>query len=361
MNLNDPKLSKINDILTSNGYSCWIVGGAVRDFLSQKSPRDYDFCTNATPDKVAELFADYKVIPMGIAHGTVTIHIEYEPFEITTTHYLTNGKIEYVNDIETDLSHRDFTINAMAMDFDGNTIDPFGGKADLQNNVVRFVGNPQDRINEDPLRMVRFFRFSSTELNEQSFNAIIDNSYKIETVSGWRLWNELSKSIILPNANWIMEQLGNTGILSALGISNYHKDIIFKNGDPYSAFVHLLYLLNEDADILANFAKKFEWSSLQKAKSRIILERLYGNKSLSYLKTRISAHNEPKKWIIDALMLDNQHELAKKIEKWNIPQFPLAETEIDQELYPILKCEWAESGFRLNREQLLKKIAIYSL
>lgn len=147
----------------------YAVGGCVRDMLLGRKPKDVDLCTPATPEEVTRLFtsAGYRVIPTGEKHGTVTVLVNGEPYEITTfrTDVETDGRhavIEYTRDIREDLARRDLTINAMAIDGSGRIVDPFGGRDDLERRTVRSVGDPYERFSEDLLRIIRAARFAST-------------------------------------------------------------------------------------------------------------------------------------------------------------------------------------------------------
>ena len=160
------ELVKIGGIFRKNGFKAYLVGGAVRDMILGKKGHDYDLATNATPRQVMGIFK--KVIPTGIAHGTVTIHIFGMQIETTTFRTeadYTDGRhpdsIKFATTIEEDLSRRDFTMNAIAADLEsGELTDPFDGQKDLRNKIIRTVGEPQERFAEDGLRPVRAVRFS---------------------------------------------------------------------------------------------------------------------------------------------------------------------------------------------------------
>lgn len=155
-------------LLRGAGYEAYAVGGCVRDALLGRHPHDWDMTTNAPPDAVKRVFADYPVIETGIAHGTVTILIRQMPIEITT--YRVDGAytdhrhpdgVRFTARLADDLARRDFTVNAMAFDPAVGVIDPFGGKADLARRVIRCVGDPARRFDEDALRILRALRFAS--------------------------------------------------------------------------------------------------------------------------------------------------------------------------------------------------------
>lgn len=175
INVNEAALKILNQ-LNNSGYEAYVVGGCVRDSLMGIEPHDWDICTNATPDQVEAVFQDYHVIETGLKHGTVTVAIEGEPYEVTT--FREDGTYEdhrrpdsvtFVCDLQTDISRRDFTINAMAADASGKVIDLFGGIEDLENGMIRCVGDPVERFSEDALRILRAMRFASR------FGFVIEN------------------------------------------------------------------------------------------------------------------------------------------------------------------------------------------
>ena len=153
-------------MLTDAGYQAWFVGGCVRNALIDAPVSDLDLSTNARPDTVVELAkaAGLKAIPTGIDHGTITVVAGGEPFEITTFRkdVATDGRratVAFADDMESDARRRDFTMNALYADQDGIVADPLNGLPDLQARRVRFIENPDQRIKEDYLRILRFFRF----------------------------------------------------------------------------------------------------------------------------------------------------------------------------------------------------------
>lgn len=159
-------LKKLNSIFNQSGFNSYLVGGAVRDIFLNKKPSDWDLTTNATPEQVIKLFKN--VIPTGIAHGTVTVHFMGKEIEVTTfrteSEY-SDGRhpdcVNYTSCIDDDLSRRDFTMNAIAVNLKtGKIIDLFNGKKDIKKKIIRTVGNPHERFLEDGLRPVRAIRFS---------------------------------------------------------------------------------------------------------------------------------------------------------------------------------------------------------
>ena len=162
------KIKKIFDRLEENGFEAYVVGGSLRDALLGKEAHDWDMTTSATPDEMLKIFSDYRVIPTGLKHGTVTVLADGEPVEITT--FRTDGEyldsrrpesVSFTSRIEDDLSRRDFTVNAMAYNEKRGLVDLFEGENDLESGIIRAVGDPEKRFSEDALRIMRAFRFAS--------------------------------------------------------------------------------------------------------------------------------------------------------------------------------------------------------
>ncbi|TCZ81185.1 CCA tRNA nucleotidyltransferase [Paenibacillus albiflavus] len=152
--------------LIAHGYDAYFVGGCVRDTLLNRAVHDYDIATNATPEEIMACFE--RTVPTGIKHGTVTVLMDRHPYEVTTFRteteyedYRRPKEVKYVTSLLEDLRRRDFTMNAMAMDIAGNLIDPFGGRTDLGQGILRCVGTAEERFGEDALRMLRCVRFAA--------------------------------------------------------------------------------------------------------------------------------------------------------------------------------------------------------
>ena len=217
-------LQKMNNIFEKNGFKAYLVGGAVRDMFMNKEASDWDVATDATPPQVISAFK--KVIPTGIAHGTVTVHFMGEEIEVTTFRIeqgYSDGrhpdKVSYASDIEEDLSRRDFTMNAIAVSLkDGSIVDPFNGKADIKNKVIRSVGNPLERFNDDGLRTICEIRFASQlcyEIKLDTLQAISNEKVlqKTSTISIERFRDELVKLLKSPKPSVGLKLLEDTNIM----------------------------------------------------------------------------------------------------------------------------------------------------
>lgn len=219
------ELIKINEIFKTNGFEAYLVGGAVRDAILGKPNHDLDITTNATPEQVMKMFR--KVIPTGIAHGTVTIHFEGNEIETTTFRTETDysdgrhpDKIEYAKTIEEDLSRRDFTMNAIAADLGtGNIKDPFNGQEDIKNKIIRTVGNPYERFNEDGLRPVRAVRFAGQlgfSIEENTLKAMHSPEILNRTkgISVERFRDEFCKMLKTQKPSLCLKLLEETGMMN---------------------------------------------------------------------------------------------------------------------------------------------------
>ncbi len=197
------KVKYLLDTLESAGHEAYIVGGCVRDRILGKVPNDYDITTSAKPNEVTEVFSSHTVIPTGEKHGTVTVLIENEPYEITT--YRTEGaysdkrrpdSVSFSTSIDDDLSRRDLTVNAIAYSPTHGFRDPFNGIGDIQKKTIRAVGDPEKRFDEDALRILRAVRFSSTlgfEIEEATERALYAKKSGFGAISAERIYIEIKK------------------------------------------------------------------------------------------------------------------------------------------------------------------------
>ena len=202
----EPGASALLDALHRAGFAAYAVGGCVRDSLLGLAPHDWDLCTAARPEQVMELFGEKQCIPTGLQHGTVTVKRNGRLYEITT--FRTEGSysdgrhpdsVAFVPDVREDLARRDFTINAMAYSAEEGLCDPFGGQEDLARGVVRAVGEPLRRFEEDALRILRLYRFAATEAAAKQLAAHLD------CVSVERIEEELNKLLSAPKPGAYLE------------------------------------------------------------------------------------------------------------------------------------------------------------
>lgn len=198
------EVKKILERLEGAGYQAYAVGGCVRDLMMGRTPQDWDITTSALPQAVMDLFAP-NAIPTGLQHGTVTVVMEGERFEVTTFRrdgdYLDSrhpDHVTFTGDIREDLKRRDFTVNAMAMDLRGEMVDPFGGAEDLRYELLRCVGDADARLTEDALRIMRCLRFAATlsfAIDGPTADALHRHRHRLQNIAAERIQVELTKLI----------------------------------------------------------------------------------------------------------------------------------------------------------------------
>lgn len=200
-----PEANHIIHRLQAHGYEAFAVGGCVRNALLGLCPHDWDICTNAKPDEMRAIFSDYVTHDFGLKHGTLVVMMGEEPYEVTT--YRVDGvyadnrhpeQVSFTDNLTLDLSRRDFTANAMAYNDEQGFVDPFGGREDLKNGLLRCVGNPDKRFNEDSLRIMRGVRFAATygfAVEQETAAAIHRNAALLHRIAAERIRVELTGAV----------------------------------------------------------------------------------------------------------------------------------------------------------------------
>lgn len=285
------KVEFIIEKIYEHGYEAFIVGGCVRDSILGNLPNDYDITTNAKPEEIIRIFSEYKIIDNGIKHGTVGIIIDDEVYEITTyrieSEYEDNRRpknVEFTSNLVEDLKRRDFTINAMAYNYKIGLVDEFEGLKDLDNKIIRTVGNPDERFTEDGLRIMRAIRFSCKlgfEIEEETLKSIYKNADIIKKISIERITDEFTKTILSNYTDNIMILL-KSKILQSLGIycylSEYDYNMIENNinilkecpSDLEERLIILEYLvindkiksINEDIDKIKFYMEHLQYQNI---------------------------------------------------------------------------------------------------
>lgn len=204
--LNEGDHNFILKSLSDLGYDAYIVGGCVRDVLMHKTPHDWDICTSATPETVKQVFSNYRIIETGLKHGTVTVIYNDVSYEITTfrtecsyTDSRHPDKVEFISSIHDDLARRDFTMNAVAYNPNTGFVDPFNGVEDIEKGIIRCVGDPDERFQEDALRILRAMRFASVlnfHIEDDTYLSMHFNKKILTRISAERIQSELCKMLL---------------------------------------------------------------------------------------------------------------------------------------------------------------------
>lgn len=203
-------------LLSEGGFDAFVVGGCVRDAVMGRTPNDWDMTTSSSPEETMAVFKDFRTVPTGLKHGTVTVIINGEPLEITTMRidgqYSDSRRpdsVEFTSDISKDLCRRDFTVNAMAYSPRSGIVDPFGGLHDIKNGIIRCVGEADARFGEDALRIIRALRFASVlgfEIAGETAQSIKNNYPLLGEIAKERIRVELIKLLQGKNVEKILTE-----------------------------------------------------------------------------------------------------------------------------------------------------------
>ena len=239
-------IEKITKRFIAAGEQAFIVGGCLRDSMLGKAPDDFDMATSALPDRTMEIFADERLLTNGLKHGTVTVIIDSHPVEITT--FRVDGEysdsrhpneVRFTARIEDDLSRRDFTVNAMAYNHETGLVDPFGGREDLGNKILRAVGDPLLRFDEDALRIMRAFRFSSQlgfEIDAATLDGASEKKDGLANIARERIGVEFIKLITSASPASTIEKMTALGIMPYVCNGLKLNENILENIEKMSPF-----------------------------------------------------------------------------------------------------------------------------
>ncbi|MBT2693245.1 CCA tRNA nucleotidyltransferase [Bacillus sp. ISL-55] len=222
-------------LIENAGYEAYFVGGSVRDHILGREISDVDIATSALPEELKRIFP--KTTDVGIEHGTILAHYKGEHYEITTfrseenyTDFRRPDKVSFIRSLNEDLQRRDFTMNAMAMDKEGNIIDPFAGKEAINKKEIVTVGNPDERFGEDALRMLRAVRFQSQlsfSIGKQTLESLTNYCHLLENIAVERKTVEFEKLLKGPGRSEAVQLLGNSGMIQFLpGLKGHCDEVI---------------------------------------------------------------------------------------------------------------------------------------
>lgn len=404
--LKDAAVQQVFDLLGRDGENAWAVGGAVRNTLLGVAVKDVDFATTCTPDIMLERAraANIKAVPTGIEHGTVTLVIGKQAFEVTTlrSDVATDGRhaqVAFTRDMAEDASRRDFTINALYVDPDGNLSDPCGGLGDIDPVVIRFIGDAEARIAEDYLRSLRFYRFFAYYGQFRPDAAGIKATAKLKAgldqLSAERIWQEMSRLFAAPDPSRALLWMRQAGVLTAVlpesenwGIDEIHGLMAAEQalGWAPDAVLRLMAVVPSNEERMDGLAKR--WKLSNSVRDRLLAWAAQPDIDPTIEDAAFARllYRQNPQAIVDTLRLDVAKRRARQssdftamgelarmtmlLEKavdWQRPVLPvkgqdLVELGFEQgkplgDALKALEDEWVASGFSLTRDVLLGKVA----
>lgn len=395
-----PSVQQLTALFEKHQYELRVAGGAVRDLLRGLTPHDLDFATTATPQQMKEMFKEEGVRMIngtGEKHGTITARIEEDNFECTTLRIdiRTDGRhaeVQFTKDWYLDANRRDLTINSMFLGMDGTVYDYFDGKAHLEQNRVEFVGDPNDRIQEDYLRVLRYFRFYGRVAKEPEahspavIEAITQNSSGLAKISGERIWSELQKIVVGNYGGQLLKKMVECKLGPFMGLpEDYDGDECAKLFERCQACGIDPHTLQPMSVLAAGFTREddaYDFIARVKCskKERELLVFIIKNKdaAASCTSVRFGQHrlaelvvnekgNETmaRHRVEELLRYSCQPELLAELQQWTLPKFPVAGGHLVDLLdnkkktrYVMVKLfeMWRDSEFTLTREELLAAV-----
>lgn len=383
-----PGVAQLMSVLKADGGDARFVGGAVRDAVLGRAVKDVDIATSLPPEEVLERLkkAQVKAIPTGVEHGTVTAVCHGRPFEITTLRHdvETDGrraKVAFTQDWEADAARRDFTMNALYADEDGQVYDFFNGVEDAKAGRIKFIGDPLERIQEDALRILRFFRFQATygkdTPDEAGLNACIERRLSLKGLSRERIRDELFRLLSADDPLDVFTLMLSHGILD--GVVPEERDLTalthlvalerdFDKPDPLRRTVALL---PKDINTVWDVCKRLKLSNkdVKRAKAMVPGDIAVAPEmgeglikaAIYYLGTDVFKD----RLLLAAQKGDDLKAHFALIDHWSPPRFAIDGRDVMQlgladgpevgAMLRRLEALWVESGFELSRDQLLKQ------
>lgn len=386
-----PELEVLVKVFKKHGHEIRIVGGAVRDLLLNQggNPDDIDLATTATPSEMKDLFVAENIRTFneqGEKHGTVSARIlDNANFEVTTLRIdkVTDGRhaeVEFTKDWRIDAERRDLTVNSMFLGLDGTLYDFFGGRQDLQSKRVAFVGNAAERIREDYLRILRYFRFygrladNPDKHEQETLDAIKDNVHGLERISGERIWSEWKKILAGRFAGPLTHLMIDLGLNPYIGLPKNpdvnELDRIWKmtEGSPLQSVPLMVSLLNSQEEMI-ELNKRLKMSGYERDMGLFVVEHRqdHGGVLLHWQRLLVGCKNKPddaRQFIQETLKYRGDLEVLQEFCQWEMPRFPVTGQDMKEAGIPPgrsvgmvlegLKEKWMDSEFNMTREQLIQ-------
>lgn len=401
-----PGLQRIFSLLNADGGEARVVGGAVRNALMGLPVGDIDMATTLPPQDVVERAkeAGIKAVPTGIDHGTVTLVVDGEGYEVTTLRrdVTTDGRhaeVAFGTDWKEDVERRDLTINALYADASGEVIDLIGGLADIETKTVRFIGDAATRIAEDHLRILRFFRFfayyGSGRPDADGLRASARAKDKLSTLSAERVWSEMKKLLGADDPSRALLWMRQAGVLAQIlpetekwGIDSIHGLVATEQalGWKPDPMLRLASIIPPDAERVAALSSRLRMSKNEAARldqwakapaidpslAETALDRLLYRQGVEGVKTRLklalsSARADMSAGETAMQKIAKLSTLLARAEKFNKPSFPISGADVLAaglpagpqvgEVLSELEAAWVDGNFAADRETLLARLA----
>lgn len=385
-----PEVNMLSEMFQKYNYEIRMAGGAVRDLLMNKQPEDIDFATVATPNQMKNMFEHEGVRMLhrkGEAHGTVTVRInDVQNFEVTTLRVdmKTDGRhaeVEFTTDWELDAGRRDLTINAMFLGLDGTLYDYFNGREDLENRQVRFVGDPEGRIQEDYLRILRYFRFYGRiavcpdSHDALTLDAVQRNVEGLGKISGERIWTELKKILAGNFSKEIMLRMLDLGVGPFIGLPDHantaeYEIVCNRSHSIKPQPVTLLTALLKNEDEVMALHSRLKFSKYDRDLGLFIINNR--NKDVqanvqpfySLILESKSKISDVLEWSCEVFKYRGDACSFTELNNWKVPKFPINGHMLAEKGYKPgpqmnnimskLKTAWIESKFQMTKDQLLE-------
>ncbi|KAM8758325.1 CCA tRNA nucleotidyltransferase 1, mitochondrial [Rhynchonycteris naso] len=387
-------LKSLTELFVAEKHELRIAGGAVRDLLNGQKPQDVDFATTATPEQMKGMFqaAGIRMINnKGEKHGTITARLHQENFEVTTLRIdmVTDGRhaeVQFTTDWLRDAERRDLTINSMFLGFDGTLYDYFNGYEDLKNKKVRFVGQAKKRIQEDYLRILRYFRFYGRIVDKpgdhdpETLEAIAENASGLAGISGERIWVELKKILGGNHVNHLLRLIYDLDVAPYIGLpanaSLEEFDKVCKNVEGLSpkpmTLLASLFKVQDDVtklDLRLKISKEEKNLGLFLVKHRQDLVRAVDSPEplRPYQDFLIDCRDpEAGARVHELLKYQGEPGLLQGLQRWSVPPFPVSGHDIRKAgvssgkeigaLLQQLRDQWKQSGYRMQKDELLSHV-----
>lgn len=371
-----PQLQNLKHHFVSQGFDIRLVGGVVRDILSNNTIKDVDLCTNANPQEQVEIYKQhgYRWIETGLQHGTITVILDDVAYEITSLRVDTetdgrHATVQYTRDWTADLARRDLTINAMSLTFDGKLIDPFGGQADLVNGVVRFVGNPVDRIREDYLRILRWFRFQGRfgnidNIDDNTLIAINENAQGLKRISRERVWSEIKRIVQHTTGPMLIAEMFAMNLHRHIGMTDYWNQEACTRAQSWTSSPEILMAAGQDwqRTLVTEISDSWKWSNAEFDHADWICRNIFQKRDLRRL---IAVDGVSRNWVAELAALEERdHWEQTALVNWHFDPFPLNGNDLIAvgfrkgkflgDTIAKLRCHWADSGYTATKTDLMK-------